>query len=413
MNIHTNLHNLVSEAVVRIAHMETSWKQTEVTRRIVRYIFNAAKSPELFSLPWREATKKLVVQSMNGYCAACQEKPWFYEIDLVPALTSAAWELVCARGMNVRDEQLQDLVEREYEEVLDRTMLQKAMWESTDSTFSDSVVRTKVYNALSRAYHPAFDECIVDTRPRSGKQKAEMFMKRWITDSMARAWSAVENPQQTLSTSKVVALFQKLVAPFGDDHGFSCIPTVLTEKLGGPPPADWEYIDLVVEQLFATWKQESSVPSSSSRKRKPRSSAAAASSVEDAEMEDLPPPAAAKATRHSYEGSKSSRTEGAFNVFGSSSRRASPPEHRIKAEVIDDEGDTGGDPPEGGGHPDCTSVEDCIGSRRDNLVRHMLADEQGDMYCETCWESFLDQNPHLEGIWEDGEFANAPYATRR
>ncbi len=41
----------------------------------------------------------------------------------------------------------------------------------------------------------------------------------------------------------------------------------------------------------------------------------------------------------------------------------------------------------------CASEEDCIGSGDDHLVQH---DSSGDLYCESCWDSFFVQNPNLE-----------------
>merc|ERR1719336_2987087 len=54
-------------------------------------------------------------------------------------------------------------------------------------------------------------------------------------------------------------------------------------------------------------------------------------------------------------------------------------------------------PLEEGGHPLCTSQEDCQGTEEDPLIRHLLNGRPGDVYCRTCWTSFLEQNPHLEG----------------
>jgi len=56
---------------------------------------------------------------------------------------------------------------------------------------------------------------------------------------------------------------------------------------------------------------------------------------------------------------------------------------------------------EGEVHPECTSQEDCCGSPADRLVRHRLDGDEGDVYCQSCWESFLEQNPQLDGVWED------------
>merc|ERR1711870_174431 len=50
------------------------------------------------------------------------------------------------------------------------------------------------------------------------------------------------------------------------------------------------------------------------------------------------------------------------------------------------------------GNPSCTSEADCAGSPEDELVQHILEDGPGDIYCCTCWNSFKERNPDLEGI---------------
>lgn len=395
---HACLHSYVSEAAASVASLETTWSQSELTRRLVRYIYNAAKAPDLLSLHWKDAAKKLVESAMTGYCAACQEKEWFYQIDLVPALTSAAWELLSAKwGRKVRHHELEEIVGSEYEEIMDKTMLQKAMWDISNGSFEDPVVRSKVYNAISRSYQTAFDECIIDTRPRGDREKIEQFMKRWISDSMHRAWCALEGPDRALSHARVLRLFQASIAPFGEHHPFSCIPVVFTEVVGRPD-CNWRFIRLTVEQLFASWRTE---PSSSSKKRKPKRSTGAED--EDAVMEEVPSPSATKASRQSYEAA-ARRPEPVQPEAAPAGRRRRPPAPEpepVKEEVLE-------------GHPDCTSVEDCIGSRDDCLVRHMLPGEElGDVYCRSCWASFLDQNASLQGVWEDGEEAGAPFSCRR
>ena len=49
------------------------------------------------------------------------------------------------------------------------------------------------------------------------------------------------------------------------------------------------------------------------------------------------------------------------------------------------------------GHPECTSQEDCRGSAADEIIRHILDGKPRDIYCRTCWDSFLTQNPYLQG----------------
>ncbi len=50
----------------------------------------------------------------------------------------------------------------------------------------------------------------------------------------------------------------------------------------------------------------------------------------------------------------------------------------------------------GGGHPECTSAQDCVGSPRSDLVRHVPEKRRGDVYCEVCWNSFKQQNLDLD-----------------
>ena len=79
---------------------------------------------------WEELVNKLVDGSMHGYCSAFQERKWFFEIDLAPAFTSAAWEILKfqARGQNprhVKFPELQEVVVNVYEEKLDRIRARK------------------------------------------------------------------------------------------------------------------------------------------------------------------------------------------------------------------------------------------------------------------------------------------------
>ena len=80
--------------------------------------------------------------------------------------------------------------------------------------------------------------------------------------------------------------------------------------------------------------------------------------------------------------------------FGDEAPEGAPEECEGEEECLEEEeGDMGG-------HPECTSQEDCQGSVEDVLIRHILNGKPGDIYCKTCWESFLQQNPHLEGVEE-------------
>lgn len=412
--LHTNLFNIVGQAVEPVAHMETTWSAAELTKRVVRYIFNSAKAPELLSMPqWDEVCKKLVDHAMHGYCAACQEKKWFFEIDLAPAFTSVAWEILKfqAKGGSprVRFKELEEFVINEYEEKLDRILLTKAMWDATSVTFADEKAQSKVYNALHKAYQGALDECLLDTRPREDLERVEQFTKRWIDDSMRRAWCSVENSDRTITEGNVVRLFQNLVAPFGNDHPFSCVPGLLIDNIGRPPH-DWPYIRVTVRSMFGQWKQESLLPSSGGSKRRKTKSGAAPGG----EDEVMPPVCEAGDSQDDEHGAHAIRAAHRRATTGRAkqpqrqqTRAAQAPAQATAREPEPEEQVDLDDGPEAEGHPTCTSQEDCCGTPADSLVRHLLDGSEGDVYCQACWESFLDQNPNLEGVFEE---TNEPFS---
>lgn len=148
-------------------------------------------------------------------------------------------------------------------------------------------------------------------------------------------------PKKTITEINVYCLFQNLVAPFGDDVPFSCIPLTFTQRIGRPPRR-WPFIRMAVEELFRTWRQESSAPSK--KKRKVNNSAPLSVKPNLTESHAVP---------MSYVGGCVQYEE------------------------------------TGAGHPRCTSAEDCIGTSNDQLVQHMPETGEGDLYCRRCWEAFF------------------------
>merc|ERR1719359_901347 len=97
---------------------------------------------------------------MGGYASACQEKDWFFEIELIPVFFSVAWELLRAGRNQVSEHKLEDHVQLEYENQLDRILLTKGMWDASGATFKDDTVKSKVYQALHKTYDTALDEAV-------------------------------------------------------------------------------------------------------------------------------------------------------------------------------------------------------------------------------------------------------------
>lgn len=265
--IREQLYHQVGEAVEPVADLEREWSQRKMTRRIVRYIYKAAKKEDLTKLCWSECVKKLVSSTMDTYAAECQERDWFFEINLTPAFVSAAWELSKSRQQGMSAERLDELVHMEYESVLDRILLITAMWRAANNAFSDHSVVSKVYDAVLESYDMVLDEAIVQNRPIPDHTRMRHFTKRWIHESMQCCWNSVDNADGgTITERSVTTLFANLVAPLGDDHPYSCIPNTFYPD-GDRPHRNWRYIRHTVKRMFDSWARGQSAPSSKRRKK--------------------------------------------------------------------------------------------------------------------------------------------------
>eukprot|EP00437_Effrenium_voratum_P019158 CAMPEP_0181459468 /NCGR_PEP_ID=MMETSP1110-20121109/32841_1 /TAXON_ID=174948 /ORGANISM="Symbiodinium sp., Strain CCMP421" /LENGTH=423 /DNA_ID=CAMNT_0023583989 /DNA_START=37 /DNA_END=1308 /DNA_ORIENTATION=- len=398
--VHSNLYSIVAEAVDDCKVEEDKWGSSEMVKRIVGYIYKAAKAVEV-NKPWQEVAKALVNSAMGSYESACGERPWFYQMALGNAFTSAVWELMQTRGKpNVHFQDVQDFVVREFESNLDRSLLSKAVWDATEATFSDPTVVGKVFRAVKNTYQPIFEEMLNDTRPVEEARKVELFTKKWMEASMQRAWSSIDPDQADtiLSAQKIQQLFQNLIAPFGEGHDYTCIPVALVENIGRPP-RNWRFLRQTVSKMLEDWKQAHATPQPAKRRKK-----AAQQPDEEMEGEEL----------------EKEQEELGEVVNGKNGLAKEEEEEALYEEdaelqdalVKDEEEELGGagaDAPAEMGHPECTSDGDCLGNPESSLVRHIIEGDDGDVYCEVCWASFLAHNEELEGQWEDGENAGQPF----
>jgi len=265
----------------------------------------------------------------------------------------------------------------EYDDILDRSLLTKAIWEATALTFREDVVKAKVNQAVARAHQVVLAECLNETKNLGDLQRVEHFTRTWIDNSMGRAWMAVENAEKIITEKNVMRLFQHLMEPFVFKHPFSCIPKALTERIG-QPPHNWQFPRVAVKQLFSRWRKEALL--GPMRKRRRTNDDTGEVNSQDVGLgveqeEDI------VVTERQTETALSSLKRAAAN------------------KVVKEEGTVLG--VETDKHPSCTSAEDCIGTRYDQLFRHLLDGNPGDLYCQSCWESFLEQNPSLESVPED------------
>lgn len=382
--VHQNLYSVVGEAVDEVKHDEMKWSQSEMVKRIVNYIYKGCKDPDLMSKKWQDVAVGVVTTAMHSYMAACGERPWFYQLRLGHAFTSAVWELLQGSGRpraNFRD--VQELVMQEFESHLDKSLLTKAMWDAISSTFNDHTNRGRLFKAVSATYYTVLDELLADSRPAEEARKVERFTKRWVESAMGRAWTSLENSEQVLTPGNVSRLFQNLIAPFGESHEYSCIPIMFIETIGRPP-RNWKFLRMTVQNMFRSWKEGSNGAQTAKRFKKADKSA-------NDDMEVLP-------AEDTEDGST-----------GATNTSHAKEEVDADADKDGDFGENNAKESETGPHPECTSEEDCVGKPSENLVRHMLEGDAGDVYCQSCWESFLSQNATLDGQWEDGENAGEMY----
>mmetsp|Transcript_26009 Transcript_26009/g.72660 ORF Transcript_26009/g.72660 Transcript_26009/m.72660 type:complete len:462 (-) Transcript_26009:88-1473(-) len=387
--LHELIGNAVWPAATAVAHMDKNWSEGVITKRIQKHMYKAASSPDLRKASWEEACTQLVQQTMHGYSVACSDNSWFFHLDLVPAFCTVATEVFKKQGRgDVPNRRiLEQKIVLEFEDCLDRILLDKAMWDATRATFGalDDKSQSKIYNAVSRTYWPALDEVLMSMNPQQvlGPQdpgqelrNVEAFARSWIDSAVSRAWVSLDQAESVLTLDSVTDLFLRFVVPFGEGHPFSCMPSVLIQNIG-IPPGNWPFVEQVVREYFQVWR-------GGAKKRRRTAGGNGDGSPFDA--------FGGGAGAHAAPGQKAGR-----NNRGGCRPSTWTPQPSKKGN-----GAAQGGGGRGRGHPDCTSQEDCIGKPKNKLVRHLLAGEEGDIYCEPCWCTFVRRNPTLEGVFVDG-----------
>merc|ERR1712194_552024 len=130
------------------------------------------------------------------------------------------------------------------------------MWDVTEETFGTGTVCSKIYKGLHLSHEPAYqDACRFQLKKGdTAATRVEIFTRQWIELSMGRAWQSIENSPTLLTHEKIVELFERLIAPFGDDHPFSCVPFSLSKSLGRPP-GNWPFLWNEARRLCLSWGQ--------------------------------------------------------------------------------------------------------------------------------------------------------------
>ncbi|CAK0885034.1 unnamed protein product, partial [Prorocentrum cordatum] len=287
----------VPKAVEDVAHMEHDWNPQEMGKRISKCIYKAAQSPELLGMPWREAAVQCVDHTVQGLSATCRDKEWFFDLDLLPTLVAVLSEIVKDSAPRAALDELEAVVTARYEDLLDSVLLEKAMWDATCATFPGDHACGRIFRYLHASYPEALrgakDEAM--SKKLSPLKRVELFMSRWMEGSMHKAWQAIHGSEQLLTLDSLLRLFGSLLAPFGEDHPFSCVPTELTERIGRPP-RDWPHVARVARQLLASWRQPvpegAPAPTDPPPPKRHRAAAAAAEAAAAAAAAATAPPAA-------------------------------------------------------------------------------------------------------------------------
>eukprot|EP00930_Biecheleria_cincta_P082537 TRINITY_DN72254_c0_g1_i1.p1 TRINITY_DN72254_c0_g1~~TRINITY_DN72254_c0_g1_i1.p1 ORF type:complete len:495 (-),score=102.59 TRINITY_DN72254_c0_g1_i1:75-1559(-) len=263
---HNAMSNSVWKATQKVARMEKEWDHKEFAKRITKYIYKAASAPELMNLPWDQAAPQFVESAMSGYSAACGDRQWFFDLDLAPTFSAAFWEIFTGTGQRAPWPEVEAALNGKYEELMDACLLEKAIWDSAGLLIKEEPLRNKLYRALKNSHETAYKEAINDPRPMADLERVEIFCRAWIETSMGKAWSALETAGDLMTLDNLVWLFQDLVAPFGEEHPFSCVPAALTLSIGRPP-RDWPFLTSAIGQFLADWHGQSSKGAARGMKR--------------------------------------------------------------------------------------------------------------------------------------------------
>jgi len=249
--VHACLNKQVWKATKKIAEKEKDWDQTELSKRITKYLYKGAQAPELLTLPWHQAGPQFIETAMRGYSNACADKPWFFDLDLTVAFHMAFWEILNGSGQNAQWSEVERVLNAKYEELMDGCLLEKAIWDSACLLLPDQEsLSNKLYKGLKTAHEKAFEEAMA-TPVADDLQRVEFFTRSWILHSMGKVWQAAEQGG-LMNQESMAMLFQELLAPFGEEHPFSCVPGVLTQSIGRPP-RDWEFLQEAVREFFLNW----------------------------------------------------------------------------------------------------------------------------------------------------------------
>eukprot|EP00928_Gymnodinium_smaydae_P044589 TRINITY_DN29733_c0_g1_i2.p2 TRINITY_DN29733_c0_g1~~TRINITY_DN29733_c0_g1_i2.p2 ORF type:complete len:413 (-),score=85.14 TRINITY_DN29733_c0_g1_i2:6-1244(-) len=265
----------VWEAAQPVLELTAERSGDVLAKRVTKYLNKALHAPELLSLPWREAAELYVENAMSSFSSACSDQPWFFELDLAGVLGAGVWELLKANTSLTRCgwKAIERVATQRYEAVMDDVLLKRAMWDSIKAVLVDDPLCNKVFKFLQIAREAALARALEEGASRSLRpaERVELFVREWVRGCVHRC---VQSLSFLVKEEEMLSLFQNLMAPFGEDHPFSCVPMALTQRIGRPPH-DWGPLRRSLRDAFheldvggtASFAERSTDGSSAKRRR--------------------------------------------------------------------------------------------------------------------------------------------------
>jgi hypothetical protein len=213
----------------RITDLNCPWTREEIAKRIARYILTAAMStPEVQSVSWQvtwqDYVKSFVAAALSSYGSSCQEFPWFYELDLGYIFGNVAWKLLQASS-GVDWESVCNFANEEFHSQMGDKRLHHGMWLAVSRVFEHPLDRN-AYRAVLEGYNHALFHVRAEAQPWDSVRMTEVFIVEWVGKTLARVWSST-TLEHALTEEFACALFKKLLAPFGEEVPYSCLPDMI------------------------------------------------------------------------------------------------------------------------------------------------------------------------------------------
>jgi hypothetical protein len=103
--------------------------------------------------------------------------------------------------------------------------LHHGMWLAVSRVFEHPLDRN-AYRAVLEGYNHALFHVRAEAQPWDSVRMTEVFIVEWVGKTLARVWSST-TLEHALTEEFACALFKKLLAPFGEEVPYSCLPDMI------------------------------------------------------------------------------------------------------------------------------------------------------------------------------------------